>query len=275
VFVNLCRTFVFAVSTPARRWALAKRLIPNRFKKFDGHYLRWNGWIHTRGGDAAQIKLTLRQRRWGRTVFSQHGEDLVLQRLLFRVLRLNPKGSFNYIDVGAFHPFDHSITAHLSLLGWRGIAVDFSRTTESAFALYRPNTVFILGAAGNGSIVDVLPKPSALGDAGLTSSTRPTLEGRGGQKSLRVSDLADSTGMRTIEFLNVDVEGAELEVLNGIDFHRHAPVLICVEIHGVLNLENLSREPVAQFLFSKGYVAVAATVINFFFLRQESLGRGS
>ena len=234
-------------------------------------FARWHGLTNWRVGDTSQVRLTFRQRNWGKIVFSQHGEDLVLHRLLFTVLRLEPSRPYTYVDVGAYHPFDHSLTAHLSLLGWRGIAIDFSDTTASAFARYRPNTVFVHGAAGSGgeSRIRILPGKVRYGDAGLLSSTEPAHNG--GLKTVRVSDVVDSIGMGAIDFLSVDVEGAELSVLKGIDFRRHAPLLISVEIHGIMDLTNLEQEPVAKFLFSKGYVAVAATVINFFFILEKAL----
>lgn len=233
-------------------------------------FARWHGWTQWRLGDASQVALNFRQRRWGKIVFSQHGEDLVIHRLLFKVLGLDSKKTYNYVDVGAYHPFDHSVTAHLSLLGWRGIAVDFSKTTESAFSRYRPATLFVRGAAGTGnSMVEALPSGTSFGDAGIIHSTK--LVQSGGFQTLRVSDIVDTNGMSSIEFLNVDVEGAELAVLQGIDFDRHAPLLICVEIHGIRDLAELIDNPVAEFIFSQGYVAVSATVINFFFVQKTSL----
>jgi hypothetical protein len=44
-----------------------------------------------------------------------------------------------------------------------------------------------------------------------------------------LSRLLDSHGVPSIELLSLDVEGAELDVLRGIDFSRHAPALILIE----------------------------------------------
>ena len=81
----------------------------------------------------------------------------------------------------------------------------------------------------------------------------------------------DSKGIKHVDFLNLDIEGAELAALRGIDFPRHAPKVVCVEIHGVTDLQAISSEPVAQFLFDKGYVLFAATVINFFFINRDAM----
>lgn len=96
----------------------------------------------------------------------------------------------------------------------------------------------------------------------------------GGVETLAVSDMAAANAIGSIEFLNLDVEGAELSVLEGIDFDCHAPKLICVEIHHISDLADIRHNPVAQYLLSRGYVAVAATVINFFFMRKTSLDPG-
>jgi FkbM family methyltransferase len=61
-----------------------------------------------------------------------------------------------------------------------------------------------------------------------------------------LSDVIDDAGVnREIDLLILDVEGFELNVLRGIDFQRHGPKFICVEVREL--------RPIEEFLVSKGY----------------------
>jgi FkbM family methyltransferase len=51
--------------------------------------------------------------------------------------------------------------------------------------------------------------------------------------------------IRKIDLLVLDVEGFELNVLRGIDFKRHAPNFICVEVWNL--------NPIKEFLYQNGY----------------------
>lgn len=44
-----------------------------------------------------------------------------------------------------------------------------------------------------------------------------------------LSRLLDAHGLSGVDLLSLDVEGAELDVLRGIDFNRHAPALVLIE----------------------------------------------
>jgi len=61
--------------------------------------------------------------------------------------------------------------------------------------------------------------------------------------------LSENEIRNGIDLLVLDVEGFELNVLQGIDFEIHAPKFICVEIRRL--------EPIKEFLDSKGYRIVS------------------
>ena len=48
----------------------------------------------------------------------------------------------------------------------------------------------------------------------------------------KLSDILDENNISDIDFFSLDVEGYELNVLNGLDFSRHRPKIICVEAWG-------------------------------------------
>ena len=60
---------------------------------------------------------------------------------------------------------------------------------------------------------------------------------------------------KIIDFLNVDVENTEIDVLESLDFNIYKPRLICVEIH-TENPNSLQSNLTYKFLEEKGYKIV-------------------
>jgi hypothetical protein len=64
-----------------------------------------------------------------------------------------------------------------------------------------------------------------------------------------------------IDILKIDVEGGELNVLNGVDFNKYKPKLIL--------LENICKNSsINDFLYSKGYRLDKEISYNQFFVLQ-------
>jgi FkbM family methyltransferase len=63
--------------------------------------------------------------------------------------------------------------------------------------------------------------------------------------------VLQQAGVSKIDFLSLDVEGYELNVLNGLDFTKHAPDYILVEC-----LNAREREKVEQYLLFKHYKSI-------------------
>ena len=62
---------------------------------------------------------------------------------------------------------------------------------------------------------------------------------------------------KKIDFLNLDIEGNELNALKSLNFKKYNPKLICIEIHNSSYIGSktvsLKSEPVYKFLLNKGY----------------------
>ena len=61
---------------------------------------------------------------------------------------------------------------------------------------------------------------------------------------------------KQIDFLNLDVEGNELNVLKSLNFKKYKPSLLCIEIHNHEEMYNqnsdyLKRNPIHKYLLIK------------------------
>ena len=71
---------------------------------------------------------------------------------------------------------------------------------------------------------------------------------------------------KRIDFLNIDVEGSELEVLKSLNFKVYKPSLVCVEIHHKTKFE-LKHNSVFKFLVKKKYKKIWSKEYSFIFSR--------
>ena len=69
-----------------------------------------------------------------------------------------------------------------------------------------------------------------------------------------------------IDFLDIDVEGADLKVLEGLSFDRFKPELVCVEIH----TKEIKQSDIYKFLINKNYELLWSGVFSHIFKRLEN-----
>ena len=174
--------------------------------------------------------------------FSQAGEDIRIDKLLGR-----KKRGF-YVDVGAHHPVSLSNTKRFYDRGWVGINLEPNPKLHQLFTQQRSEDINICCGAGSTSgVLDFYEMEQA-----ALSSFDPEqvcrVEKLGGQLK-RVHQIPVRTLNnifaehvdRPIDFMSIDIEGLEEEVLLGNDWLKWRPTLICVE---ACSDENVRQEPV-------------------------------
>jgi hypothetical protein len=72
---------------------------------------------------------------------------------------------------------------------------------------------------------------------------------------------------REIDYVDVDVEGLDLEVLESNDWVRHRPFLLAVETHG-MRLADPNAHEVVRFLRSKRYEHISQIFVTAIFRRK-------
>ena len=143
-----------------------------------------------------------------------------------------------YIDIGAGHPVYDNVSFAFYLRGWRGITVEPNPWLAQLSEAVRPRDVRIqslVGAAAGRS--DLLsgrgfsrpldhgrrPRPRG------AERIRQALAGDDRCRSRRLRALCEQHAPDAIDFLKIDVEGAEREVLLGGDWRRFRPKVVVAE----------------------------------------------
>lgn len=186
-----------------------------------------------------------------RISYSQFGEDLLLDNFFCR----KPSGFF--VDVGAHHPFYLSNTCFFYKKGWRGINIE---PTADGFALLKKHRardinlrVAISSSVTKAKFLDAGPLSGIVDDNYPHSESEGTITEVDAMPLHTVLDKwMPRNPTSEIDFLSVDCEGHDYEVLLSNDWDRYKPSVTLVEEH-----HWDARSPIASLLHDHGYVFVA------------------
>jgi FkbM family methyltransferase len=199
--------------------------------------------------------------------FSQFGEDVICSYLF----EAGIKGC--YVDCGAFHPMLLSNTYMLYRKGWRGLEIDANPEVASLFARFRPRDQFIHSAVGRekGSVEMALFNDGAFNcTADQVDKVPERIRKNVRRVIVPINSLAvilSENKIQTIDFLNVDCEGNDLNVLQSNDWSRWKPKVICVEDHA----SNWQQSEITAYLCRLDYTLKFHAVFSSIFVKNDIL----
>ncbi len=202
--------------------------------------------------------------------YSMLGEDLVVNNFF------KNKTNGTYVDVGCYHPIDGNNTHLLFKNGWNGINIDLNKISIDLFNIARKNDENFRVAVSNKSkkikfyyrkkinMLNTINKKFA-NNSFKKGYSIDYIQARTLSSILKESKLKN----KKIDFLNIDIEGNEINALKTLDFKIYRPKLICVEIHNFtsnrLKKGNFKDHSIYKFLKQKGYKHIWKNEFSFIF----------
>ena len=184
----------------------------------------------------------------------------------------NKKDGF-YVDVGCYHPIHRNNTYLLHKKNWNGINIDTSKFSIDLFDYMRPNDLNYNCAVSNKSEVIKLFYQKELSQLSTTErdQAETVFQGNIKEKEVQAFTLDEILNRGKfkdikIDFLDIDVEGADLKVLEGLSFDKFKPELVCVEIHA----KEIKRSDIYNFLINKNYKLLWSGVFSHIFKRLQN-----
>jgi FkbM family methyltransferase len=196
--------------------------------------------------------------------YAQNGEDVVLERVFAEV-----KEGF-YIDVGASDPLEDSVTNHFYERGWRGVNIEPDPHEFKRLAAARERDINLEAVVGSGvgplSFYPSSVRGHGTVDAGRASKSGETTNLKVPQISL-AAIFAEHAPRGGVDFLKIDVEGVEADVIASGDWKRDRPRVVVVEAVDATGRPTHERWELV--LLEHGYSFALFDGLNRFYVRDE------
>ena len=194
--------------------------------------------------------------------YSMDGEDVVISDYF-----KNRKKGF-YVDIGCYHPIHRNNTFLLYKKGWQGINIDIHNFSIELFNYLRPNDLNYNFAVSNKNEIINMYFQKELSQLSTINQDQAKKVFQGGIKEKKIQaytldKILDFSKLenKKIDLLDIDVEGADLKVLQGLSFKKFNPELICVEIHE----ENIKESETFKLLNNYDYQLIWSGVFSHIF----------
>lgn len=195
-----------------------------------------------------------------------------------------------YVDIGAHHPYRYSNTYLLYKKGWHGINIDATPGSMKSFNRLRKRDINIECGIG---IKTEVKKFFVFNDPAFNTFNEKLALERSNQynRSLEITkiinililpltevltnNLPQTNGKRQkIDFLNIDIEGLDFDILQSNDWEAYRPIIVCIEMRvseQAISIEDLLSDSMVRYMNSLDYVFYCKTIYSFFFIDKSFL----
>lgn len=175
-----------------------------------------------------------------------------------------------YVDLGCAHPINKSLTHFVRDLGWRGVAVDGNGDYEKDWAQVGYRSHLFITVLSNKPSARFVTHENAFTSRISESEAMDRPEQWGikrveERQCLALESILLAFEIERIDLLTIDLEGAELEVLQTLDWERHNPSFIIAE-YDTAGVGIDCR--VCNWLLARGYEVVQMFPSNLIYRRK-------
>lgn len=194
--------------------------------------------------------------------YGHNSEDVLLHRVF------GGQETGFYVDLGAYHPVHGSITKSFYDRGWSGINVEpGSVFTELAAA--RPRDVNLqMAVMDHAGEVEYFENDADRGMSRVVATPAASLTTRKVPCDTLEAVIQAHGQRRPVDFIKIDVEGAEAAIVRSTDWRRVRPQVLLLEatLPWSSTLANQEWEPT---LLEQGYVRAYFDGINCYYVPEE------
>ncbi len=217
-----------------------------------------------------------------KATYSQTGEDIIID-YLFSTLKITHP---TYLEIGTNQPKLCNNTYNFYLRGCKGVCIEPDITMYQTIKKQRPNDILLNIGIGinNEDDVNFYMFPGEVN--GWSTFSKEEADIRKNETGINyevkkvplknINDIFKKYFAPHPNFISLDVEGLDLDILESIDFDTYQPEVICVETitFGYLNNSEKKIDSISQFMHSKGYFTYADTHINTIFCLKKLFSNG-
>lgn len=207
------------------------------------------------------------ERQW----FSQNGEDQILAQIFANI------SEGTCVEVGAFDGLEMSNTAYFESKGWKTLLVEANPDLAEKCRQNRPKANVVNKAAvapGSPSEVtfEVAESMTGMSSLQIDTNNQRRIKGLLGEVAIRkititaspLDCILEEAHFHRLDFISIDVEGFEWDVLQGFHIQKWDPSVVLIERLGIF-----PQYQVLNYFRKNGYELSRRTGDNDWFSRRE------
>ena len=205
---------------------------------------------------------------------TQFGED----KYIIELFDKNFVGKF--LDVGCYHPTRHNNTYTMYKSGWSGMNIDLNPLTIELFDFMRPRDININSGVSDTEIekklyfIDELNTQNTLDQNQLNflKNHHNIKESEILEKKIQtrnLNNILDDHKFYNIDFMNLDIEGHELKVLETLDFNKINIKYLCIEMIENNQESVLNNKKIKDLLFQNNFKLIKNFDFNYIYKKEN------
>lgn len=212
------------------------------------------------------FNILFKKNKYRKISYSYGSVDLLLEHIF-----KNQSHGF-YIDIGCQHPVMNNNTYLLYKKGWNGINIDLDKKNIDLFNFYRKrdlNINFAISSREGERELFFYHDKSAINtlEKSVANHQRAQVKEIKKVKTKTLNSIIENSKFNdlTIDFLSIDVEGHELDVIKGFDLKKYKPKVVIIEFLDLslkkleiknLNIKNFLKSEIYQYMIDRNYTLV-------------------
>ncbi len=212
------------------------------------------------------FNILFKKIKYRKISYSYGSVDLLLEHIF-----KNQSHGF-YIDVGCQHPVMNNNTYLFYKKGWNGINIDLDKKNIDLFNFYRKrdlNINFAISSREGERDLFFYHDKSAINtvEKSVANYQRAQVKEIKKVKTKTLNSIIKNSKFKdlTVDFVSIDVEGHELDVIKGFDLKKYKPKVIIIEFLDLslkkleiknLNIKNFLKSEIYQYMIDKNYTLV-------------------
>lgn len=214
--------------------------------------------------------------------YSQCGEDRIVSYLLKMIA--GNTGGVNYLDIGCNHPYRLNNTALLreTFPIYKGVLVEPNPELYKLIKKKRKRDIVVNAGIGikRGKLPYYMLNVNTLNTFSKEEAEQAVSKGYQIERHMEIEVLEINAVLKRyfpdgkLEFMSVDTEGGDYDLLRKIDYEFIRPAVICVETLEFMAGKDKEVFALIDFFKQKEYMLYADTWINTIFVDKRRMERG-
>lgn len=213
-------------------------------------------------------------KKYLRGSFSQKGEDLIIER----IIGIKKKGF--YIDIGAHNPNIFNNTKRFYIKGWSGINIEPNPVLIREFIRQRRRDINLnIGIRKLPGVATFYEfEADSLSTFSKDEKENNLKLGYKLKQELRIPVLSLKSVIEKycktkIDFISIDTEGLDYEVLQSNDWKKFRPKIVCIETGDfnsmITGIKSNKKDFISSFMTKNGFIKYYDNGLNTIYLNNE------